>query len=494
MNGRCSACNYSCRYVAPHTPRTPHSAEVMFIGEKPSIERGNYSSLMPGQAFYEFQRTYLPLADLQMSDIWLTNAVCCTDGSTRKTPDKLLSTCAQSHLSKEINRCNPSTIILLGAAPCSLIPQIQLDRDHGLPILSQSLTNPALNSDYFSDWSGTIIPMYSPALGLRDTGMMIPLLEDFSRLKTILRGQYEAPGTRHLSHSRQSPHLDYSVATRLEIERDIDLADSSEYLYLPVDSEDDCGKPFSLQYSLRPGHGRIVLLDQKQRDSVGQLRAFQHLINQFDGLVMHNASHDLSVLEELGLKVRRFRDTMQEAYHLGNLPQGLKALAWRLLGIRMQSWEDLVTEPSKKLLYAWLLDRMAEQEPVVIRTPYKRPLKRNGELKLEKVEIRQNATEKIIRRILGFGFGRNSAATGDFVPPSDTYDPWEKCLENGLESTSKIPIPGKSIAHCELFEIVNYACGDADITGQVALELASIRDSLVASGGDWNVAEEDYDR
>jgi len=62
-------------------------------------------------------------------------------------------------------------------------------------------------------------------------------------------------------------------------------------------------------------------------------------------LVYHNAPWDWTCLQAMGIHAPwtvPYVDTMERAY-LKQLPtQGLKPLAWRYLGLRMRSWEDVV--------------------------------------------------------------------------------------------------------------------------------------------------------
>ena len=51
------------------------------------------------------------------------------------------------------------------------------------------------------------------------------------------------------------------------------------------------------------------------------------------------------------------------------------------------------------------------------------------------------------------------------------------------------PAPILGIGNCELSEAVRYGCGDADVTGQVAVELERLR-----GGSRWLVAEGDRDQ
>jgi len=159
---------------------------------------------------------------------------------------------------------------------------------------------------------------------------------------------------------------------------------------------------------------------------------------------------------------------MQEAYHLGNQPQGLKALSWRLLGIRMQSWEDLVMPPSRKKAVTWLHEQWETESDNRIRV--------ETQLKTKvKVEWKPTHAERAIKRIL----------THSHKP---AYDIWEK-----VEDAKLAPgIPKPSIAHVELDKAIHYACQDADVTGQVAAELKRIRTGLLTN--EWNIREEDWDK
>jgi len=73
-------------------------------------------------------------------------------------------------------------------------------------------------------------------------------------------------------------------------------------------------------------------------------------------VVMHHSIHDLDDLARMGVKVGRFRDTLQEAFQAGGLPQGLKPLAYRLLGVEMTSWEDTVLPASTEAMVTWLMN------------------------------------------------------------------------------------------------------------------------------------------
>ena len=59
-------------------------------------------------------------------------------------------------------------------------------------------------------------------------------------------------------------------------------------------------------------------------------------------LVFHQQDADIGLCEHIGIDTTTYRDTMQELYIQGNLPQGLKAAVYRTLGKRAASYTDTV--------------------------------------------------------------------------------------------------------------------------------------------------------
>lgn len=457
---RCPSCDRSCRFVQPTGP-VPCS--TLFIGEKPGREEASRGYVFAGDTGKELDGLYLPLAGLDREDVRITNTVKCRlgDSNDKPTPEQVRS-CALHHLPGEIAECRPKVIVLLGATACSLVPKVELDKDHGIPVRVE-----AGEVEYFGQWSGWVWPSYHPASALHDTGMMIPLLDDFERLRKWRRGKWRPP------YEQRNESVDYAVADRASVIREFSALKRYAGLILPVDTENDGPAPWSVQYSLGVGNGRLIPV----ADSA-TLKAFREAIHDWRfTLVFHNAAHDLDTLQRLTIEVPQFRDTMQEAYHLGNLPQGLKALAWRLLGIRMRSWEDVVLPHSREKMIAWLMDKWNDEGENRIRVehPYKKPRKVNGQLVAARVEFKPNERERALKRILSHSH-------------KPEYDLWEKVAE--VDGLSGWPV--KSIAHVPLDEAVRYGCMDADITGQVAMELERLRGELVK--GEWNIPEGDRDR
>jgi uracil-DNA glycosylase family 4 len=456
--GRCSACEPEQRFV-PGDGLLP--CHTLFIGEKPGQHEAAIGRPFIGDSGSEFNSHYLRLMGLSRSDIRITNTVHCRLGGNNNKPDEdQVLACASHHLPAEVRACQPRVVVLMGATACSLCPTIDLVRDHGLPrwVEAGGLT-------VVPEWSGWVVAMYHPASGMHDTAMMQPLMEDFKRAGEWLKGRWELPVDEWLGRE------DYREITTVE-ELQADFLGASgadwlpEYNWLPVDTENDGPRPWSLQYSLRPGHGRLIAAER-----LDLIELFDHFLGslwEFEGAVMHNATHDIAELEQMGITEFKWRDTMQESFHLANLPQGLKALAWRVLGISMQSWEDLVTPPSLERMKEWLVEKWQDEagRPVVEEKQLKTKVKR-----VEKPNEGERTARHLLRYI-----------------DSPTYKIWDKIQEmNEERGLGWAGWPIRSIANVERRAAVVYACKDADVTGRLAVWFEQERKKRVEKGGVWYV-------
>lgn len=609
--GRCSACELDQRFVPGDGPLP---CLILFIGEKPGQQEANIGRPFIGDSGKEFNQNYLHMMGTERGLVRITNSVHCRLGGNNNTPTAAqVQACAGHHLAMEVAECQPELIVLMGSTACSLVPAVDLTRDHGIPRKIAAGGMPLV-----PEWAGWVVAINHPAAGLHDTALMQPLMEDFERVGKWLRGEWEPPVDEwqgredyrevqtveelvedfmpgptppRVVHCKKEPytlyigrpselgnpfshrpssvpgtvvgptvewaidqfeqharehlmekiaeipegavlgcwckpgpcHGDVIVKLWKELHRGGESDFSTSYRWLPVDTENDGPRQWSLQYSLRPGHGRMIMADNRE-----VLEMLDHFIGSFwplDGLAMHNAAHDLEELERMGFKGFEWRDTMQEAYHLCNLPQGLKALAWRLFGVEMQSWEDLVTPPSLAKLRAWLeavmeVEQLDAEERIITYTRMRvkcqacgkvtcgRKAKRGEEPGMypgahQPVELDQEEPQSEQRcwgcevpgEELGFTEIERIATVGEKTArhllrylDSPTYKPWDKIREmvrdRGLGWEGW---PIRSIANVEREKAVRYSCRDADVTGRLMTWLEQERTRRMAEGGEWYV-------
>jgi len=450
------ACPDCPRKYRPISGDGPLPSPVLIVGERPGKTEHQMQQVFVGKTGEELNRTYLPLAHLDRDDIRVCNAVrCWADNNRTPTPKEVLA-CAAHHLPAEIESTQPDLLILMGGSACKLVPSIRLDTHHG----------PSQWGRLF-DYEGWILPMYHPALGLHESKWMTQLLDDWATFdETWILDEPSYP-------------TDYRMAeTWADLSSYLDNPAGDRFLIGDVgaDTEDHGGVPWSIQVSTHPGSARLIRSDNK--DCLNYLKLWARLNpTAWD---LHFAVHDLDVLAQMGVHPPHYRDTMQEAFHLGNLPQALKPLVYRLFHFRMTSWEDVVWPYSIEALITWIVEA-AEIS--------KRDLSYIDVKKLKtkvKETVRKGPLESLCNRLL------------QHTDKASEYDPWERLDDFWLDEanewmTTHIEArigryPIKGIANAPLAKAVTYACGDADWTGQVAVELQRRRRDRF-----WQIAPEDRD-
>lgn len=465
---RCPNCPNAYRCVPGDGPE-PSPSRVLFIGGMPGDEEDRPNRPMfTGRSGREFNETYLRLAGLSRDEIRITNSLKCRNESGKQPEPEAVRACADFHLPGEIECAEPEFIVLMGAAACSLIPDINLDTEHGIPRYNESLYG----------WTGTVIPMDHPSKGMRDTSAMIPLLEDFSRLRDILAGTYVKPENKILAcyqYVTTAQEVHDSLPASFNIDSNTGKMEKPE---LAIDMEDHDGVPFSIQWSSEPGRAYMLLLSDSQIQSATNrlqgvsrtttIEAFQQCLDYFyPNTIFHNSPGDIEDLRKVGITInpQTFRDTMQEAYHLGNLPQGLKALAYRLLGVRMRSWAEVVGPPSRKAVLDWIEAALAYAQAnlsIVKREQLKTKIRET---------IKPSPLEKRLKGIFRY------------TCFSDDYPVWKhltELAEKEPEAFTAVvsthgPVPKLGIGNCTPEEALEYACKDADMTLRVARVLESLR-------------------
>ena len=492
----CASCpnsDYGC--FRPIQSVGPAPCPILFLGAGPGKTEARVGIPYSGRAGEELDHTYLPLSGFHRPEVHVGTVTMCWDGTDRTPSDSRVRACATQHLPELLDRVKPEVVVLMGGATCRLADtRIVLNRHHGYP-----QRNFLLNGI----WSGWVVPMYEPALGMRETRQMTQLMQDFRRLRAWREGEWTVPEPNSLDG-----FADYQLVR--------DGAGGTWHLNVPwvaVDTESHGPAPWSVQWSQATGQGRVALADD--RDSLALLAALLPTVE----VILHNAPGDLDTLDRLGIHVTRWRDTMQEAFQLCSLPQGLKDLSYRLFGANMRSWEDVVWPASIDAALAWLraaADLASTNLSDVETTHYKRgvcsqclhshrlkecgkcgcPPRTDTEVTFQKHTPRPGSLESVLRHII-----RYTDSTRDDEEPYNPWDAVAKMRLDGLrgrvpeawewdfvEQTLERSMPILGIGNCELNEAVQYGAGDADFTGRVAVELASCR-----GDAEWQVERNDWD-
>jgi len=309
-----------------------------------------------------------------------------------------------------------------------------------------------------------LIPTNSPASGFAGSDLMTHVLGDYAAIKHILasveRGEYP--------HALdQFPFPQYrEITTPVEVAAALHPHYSATRgRWVAVDTETDgmTGPPWCLSFSTAPGTGYVIPADARPA-----VAAFHHAIqpttNPYQRVLLHNALFDVEVLGRLGVEGFRWRDTMHTAYQLGNQPQGLKPLAWRLAGMEMVDYSEVVRGPSIPVVRAWG-ERVAQAVAAAIPT------------KLPRKKLVLEPHHKFWKKHAGL-LGRRMAkleewqlaqlfpaeAGGDFPSPWDWWEEREPNVRRALTLFGGGVMPAESIVHVPRDRAIAYAARDADAT------------------------------
>ena len=431
MENRCPLCPGKYK---PVPPSGPTDSPYMFIGEAPGVEEDRKGCPFVGKTGREVNEHYLPLAGLKRDAVYFTNAIRCLPDRpqhrldlNREKDKELLLSCSSHHLAREIEEVNPNLIVPQGVLACHFIDQdMSLDLQHGIPMDTA--------------W-GKVFPMYHSAGGLHEPKKMLLIRNDWVRLGKYIKGKLQIP------QDSFSESVDYRQIHHSEILED--CLECNDYTSaLACDTEvDRFRQPFCLSYSVREGTGRLVRASGKEA-----LRTFQEVIDQWSGpILFHNWLFDQGVTADMGLRFPQHKivDTMVRAYHLGNLPQGLKALAYRLLGMKMQDFDDLVTPYSTPLCLSYMREALAHDWPKP-----EASLRRDEQGQWKHYQPQAMSTK--LKRFLT-DYAKN--------PSKDVFKSWDNWEDDHqlIESVCG-PFPGKDIRHVPIDKTIHYACRDADAT------------------------------
>lgn len=240
-----------------------------------------------------------------------------------------------------------------------------------------------------------------------------------------------------------------------------------------VDTESHAGSPYSIQVSTKIGTGLMVKIDNKQA-----IMALAECVNMAISsgwrLVLHNAPADVRLLEAVGINYEgHYIDTMMMAYIFQNLPQGLKALAYRLLHKRRRSWDQVVGPPSREVLRSWLLDALEQAES-----------------EAETIPQFGKRGQPIKPKIINSPWKRSISGITMHMSKGVDYDPWKRITP---EMEMKFgPAPKKGIKWVDEQDQINYACGDASDALELALLFEQMMKEIVNK--EWSIHEDDQDR
>lgn len=418
-------------------PDIPDGADVLFVGEDPGREEDGRGRCFIGKTGREYNERYLPLAGLSRSEVGTTNTVKCYLHGRDPDPE-LVRSCSHHHLKRELEIVKPRLVVPMGATACSIFTD--MDSDAGIN-LEMQYAKLLYCTGLEGFWS--VFPMYHPALGLHDTGRMLQIEECFRRLKELLAGRLV---------SEWDPYEDNEDYRWLRSVCDLDVIDDHSLTApMAIDTETVDGKMWCLTFSLMPGTGYLIRSNDRT-----MISEFKDRLNARKGMILfHNWLYDVPVLADAGIYVppKKTDDTMMRAYHLGNMPQALKILAYRLCGMHMQEYEDLVMPYAIDEAISYFMTASSVDWP---KPPSEMVLQDDGTYKKYSP---QGLNTKLKRLFTDFSKNPNT----DLFK---RYENWSDSERNMLMARfGELPRP--RIDQVPMDKVIRYACRDADATLRV---------------------------
>jgi uracil-DNA glycosylase len=444
---RCEFCpnKYNC---VP--PSGPIDAELLFIGEAPGKVENEKLIPFVGQTGQEVDRHYLPLAGLHRGRVRMANAICCLPDRPRhqlaldrQSDIDLLYSCASCNLYTELSRPH-RLIIPMGAFACYAVnPDINLELQHGIPV----------ETAY-----GTAFPLYHPAIGLHEPKRMLMLRNDFIRLGKYLKNKLFIPKDEYTPEYAECNDYTFDQDSSGCLACDTEVTRHRE--------------PWCLTWSTNPGQAWFISAQNKS-----MLEAFQYMLNRWQGpILFHNWLFDSQVVADMGLKFpqKQIVDTMQLAFILGSVPQGLKALCFRLLAMHMESFDDVVTPHSTPICLSYMRE--------IVNHDWPKPneeLVRDADTGLWKLYKPQGMGSKAKRFLTDYAK----------KPHMDIFERWKNWEDSHKMIEDQMgPWPGKSIEHVPFEKALYYSCRDSDgLLRLWTILQAMIRDVRRKSQSDWGI-------
>jgi uracil-DNA glycosylase family 4 len=448
--------------IVPFVGRQP--SDVLLVGEAPGREEAYKGRPFVGKSGQE-QEWYLSRHGLTARS-WRIGNVCQDYIEGNPDPTPALVAKWTPYLQQEIAATQPKLVVAVGrhAARWFLGDGIDLNTTHG--IVHRAGAFDLSRADRAG--GAYVIPVIHPATGFYSGDARALIDWDYSQvaatLKKIQRGQPIA--VRQDEYAGRERYIDVSGKV-LSMMIKADVPD-----VIAIDTEGTVDAPWSIQASWNAGTAYV--LRQSQPDFTRGAEALQQVANRGSTIVMHNAMYDLAMCRAMGVELCRARifDTMYAAYLLRLEPQGLKPLAWRWCGMRMDAYDSVISQASVARQIEYLCCVAEHEWP----KPAQRLVRKNdGTTKLYRPKPLGGRAMKIIQDFVDAEyydpdkamFAIDEGGTTDETAPSiDLPKRWRAILpdQRHLAESEFGLFPLPTLDDAPLDAAVAYAARDSDAT------------------------------
>ena len=437
---KCTACDLHSMCNVPRPGKGLDNCSVMIISDMPTEDTNHSGYHMSTRVGMELER-YLFNAGLQLENCYFTTLLKCRVpendplGKDQEIINGRIVMCS-NWLTAEVKEVKPTVIITLGAFVSKVIvgaanaDSFNLDVEHGIPV----------HSDYFGC---SVIPTYSVGMALTKTFYMSKIQADINvAVKVLNDGMPEPEKDWYNKSTKWRSRVDCyeeineenAVGKVCYIFNHVRNGGIEEYFGVDTEAyQDERGKwiPWCVTISNAIGEAYMI-----KASDTKYLEELNRQLNKPNVLtVLHNAMFDLPLLADMGIRPKKFTDTMVMAYLLQYEPQGLKALSYRHFRMKMQSFKSMMT-PSQELRAVKYLKQVSKNQ-------YPDPLPKAVTNKKGEIVLKQ-----------GKNISQKAKKLLDKFSENEDYDllkSWNKIkddksnVENGVTWTKELPTLGEEI-------------------------------------------------
>jgi uracil-DNA glycosylase family 4 len=437
----CEECYLSKACKAPVPGCGPTPARIMLVGQNPGVQEDLEGRPFCGQSG-RYLDSLLFQCGVNREDVFITNRCKCKTPNNRELQSLEMKVCAH-WLDIELSVVQPQIIVAMGS------PAIRhfLGNDAGT---IEHLHGKPIERD-----GRIILPSYHPAAALHDTSKLRQCAEDFQVLRGLVKGT--PPSAYHVVNEYPNPVYRVADTPKLIKQMEDEIRDAGEFA---IDTEQCRGRFWSAQISAIPGTSWFIPIPEKLGTG------WRMDVAKYDATcIVHYYLHEIKYLN---IDDDKFVDTMCLAYLSGN-SQGLKELAYRLTGIQMTTYTEMVHPEQLRLSAEYLkrtLDRKWPDPPAIEETKW--------DNKKGAIVTRNKRPWHISRKIDNI----LKSLTNDESP-----DPWGKWRNIPPEERNVVEsvigaMPEASLMDIKFEDAVAYSCRDALATLLVYHKLSKIIDDL----------------
>jgi uracil-DNA glycosylase family 4 len=441
MVRRCEDCNLhnTCKSPVPGENISPR--EIMLIGQNPGFFEGEFGRPFCGQSG-QYLESLLFRCSIPRESVAISNMVHCLTPNNRELRSDEIKACAH-WLDMELGIVNPRIIVAMGKPAIDRFLGKETDtveKVHGKPVIIDGRI---------------ILPAYHPAAALHNTTLLRQVGDDFN----VLRGLAKGIPPENFVVVDEYPNPEYIVAdTPHKLKQMMDEIRDSGECAIDVENVNHNQDFWSYQVSAVLGRAWFVPMPKGYRGMVDTTGWGAHII-------VHYYLNDSKWLK---IRDDDFTDSMTLAYLTGN-PQGLKDLSYRLCGVKMQSYREVVRSGQRKLSVEYL-NRVAKGKwkdpPPIEETKWNN---KKGEIttRIKKPWHISRKISSILSKI-------------EEDAEYDPYDAWRDIdpLERAEVESLLGLMPESSLADINFSDAVSYACRDSLMTLRVTHKMRAVMQDL----------------